>query len=119
MQAAHITSSICTTQGHEAVQVSAMKSSLSEMGSKLVASHSQQCEAAARSEATICALNEKFGKASGELAVLRSAVEAAALEHERAEGQMKRLQHELDSKTKDLHDVCLPSTCPPGIFGIK
>lgn len=74
------------------LQMSTMKSSLSEMGSKLVASHSQHCEAAAKSEATICGLKEKYCKASGELAVLRSAVEAAALEQERAEGQMKRLQ---------------------------
>lgn len=88
-----------------AVQMSNTKASLSELGSKLVASHSQHCEAAARSETTICGLNEKYGKASGELAVLRSAVEAAALEQERAEGQMKRLQHDLDARTKDLHEV--------------
>jgi chromosome segregation ATPase len=85
-----------------------MKSSLSELSSKLVASHTQHCEAAAQSEATIRGLNEKHAKASGELAVLRSALEAAALDQERTEEQMKQLQHDLDAKTKDLHTVLEP-----------
>jgi hypothetical protein len=110
-----------------------LKSSLSELSSKLVASHTQHCEAAAQSEATIRGLNEKYGKASGELAVLRSAVEAAALDQERAEEQMNRLQHDLDSRAKDLHAVCtcclplaepaimnmlesVPSACESGLF---
>lgn len=91
--------------------MSTMKASLSELGTKLVASHSQHCEAAAKSEASICGLNEKYGKASAEMAVLRSAVEAAALEQERSEEQMKLLQHDLDARTRDLQEVCLSYSC--------
>jgi chromosome segregation ATPase len=83
-----------------------MNSSLRELGAKLVSSHSQHCQSAAQSEATIHGLNEKVSKTSGELAMLRAAVETAALEQERAESQIAALRRDLEASTSELREVC-------------
>eukprot|EP00892_Ulva_mutabilis_P010185 jgi/Ulvmu1/7539/UM037_0083.1 len=82
-------------------QVSKLTSSIRELSDKLLGCQRQHDKDSACSESTIQQLHSKLNGVTSEAAIVKAALETAALENESSQNEIKQLRKDLDVRSRD------------------